>query len=226
MADGSDLSDVMKILLEYVNNDYDAFKELWSSQEAGTGMLVLARATAEEYDKMYNQIENSSGAAKDAYDAMTTPIQKLKDSINNIKISLGEFGDEIIVMILPYLEKFELLVGKITEKLSSMSSEEKQQIIKMLAIAATVGPVLMLLGKFITGIGNLIFAIQNISKAFSTLKNGIGLVSKFFGVLSLKMILIIAIIAAVALAVYLIIKYWDQIKEFFVCLFGKLSLLQ
>ena len=164
-------------------------------------------AYSAEYQRSYNEANSLNELWANSTDTLAYKLELLKSKIAGFATVLGE-------RLSPYLEPLITFVSNLTDKLNSLSAEELDQVIKIAAIVATVGPVLMLIGKFITGIGNLIFAIQNISKAFTTLKSGIGLAGKFFGVLSVKMIAIIAIIAAVAAAVYLIITNWDKIKPF------------
>lgn len=91
---GYSLGDVLAVIGESVGNDSTAFSNLWSSSEAGVGALSLLNAGTEKYNSVLNEMQNSTGAASQAYDAMTNTAefaeQRMTNSANNLKIAIGD----------------------------------------------------------------------------------------------------------------------------------------
>lgn len=91
---GYSLGDVLAVIGESVGNDATAFSNLWSSSEAGVGALSLLNAGTEKYNSVLNEMQNSTGAASQAYDAMTNTAefaeQRMTNSVNNLKIAIGD----------------------------------------------------------------------------------------------------------------------------------------
>lgn len=91
---GYSLGDVLAVIGESVGNDSTAFSNLWSSSEAGVGALSLLNAGTEKYNSVLNEMQNSTGAASQAYDAMTNTAefaeQRMTNSANNLKIAVGD----------------------------------------------------------------------------------------------------------------------------------------
>lgn len=93
-SSGHSLGNVLAIIGSSVNNDATAFSNLWSSSEAGVGALSLLNAGTEKYNSVLNEMQNSTGAASRAYDAMTyTTVhaqEKMANSANNLQIAIGK----------------------------------------------------------------------------------------------------------------------------------------
>lgn len=91
---GYSLGDVLAVIGESVGNDATAFSNLWSSSEAGVGALSLLNAGTEKYNSVLNEMQNSTGAASQAYDAMTNTTvhaqEEMVNSSNNLKIAIGQ----------------------------------------------------------------------------------------------------------------------------------------
>jgi TP901 family phage tail tape measure protein len=112
-----------------------------------------------------------------------------------------DFGPIVIDSFLKPL--MEILKG-IAERFASLSDEQRQQIVMFAAIAAAIGPLLIIIAK-------LIVAIKTIGSALMFLTmNPIGLT-----------ILAIAGLIAIAIALW---KNWDMIKENIVNIFEELKL--
>ena len=76
------------------------------------------------------------------------PLQQLKNE-------LGDVGEEFGKLILENIEPLKTSLQGLAENLRSLSTEQKQTIIKIAGIAAAVGPLLIILGKLITAVGSL-----------------------------------------------------------------------
>lgn len=114
-------------------------------------------------------------------------IDKLK---GNLSATLGQLGATVAEALGPALEKFAGWIGTITEKLREMNPETMETILKIVGIVAAVAPVIIIIGKVISGIGA-------ITSAISFLMSPMGLI-------------VLAIAAVIAIGV-LLYKNWDKI---------------
>ena len=120
MAQGYSLGDVLDVLGDNVGGNATKFNELWSSTEAGIGALSLFNSGGEKFNSVLAQMQGSAGATAAAYTAMTNTTefaqQKLSNSMNNLKITVGEtlnpvvekfsnFGSAMLDSVSGFLEK-------------------------------------------------------------------------------------------------------------------------
>lgn len=117
-------------------------------------------------------------------------IQKLK---GNISATLGQLGATVAQVLGPALEKFAGWLGMITEKLREMNPETAETILKIVGIVAAVAPVLILIGKLVTGIGGII-----------------NIVGTVVGVLGGPLTIIIGAVIALGVLLY---KNWDTVCQ-------------
>lgn len=136
--------------------------------------------------------QNYSGTVAETFDATRDPIDKMKKSLNNLAVLGADLFNTIQEVAAPILEQIVEHIKSLREKWEELSPQTQQTIVKVAAIAAAIGPLLIVLGKMATGIGAVI-------KALTMFANPIGLA-------------VAAVVAAVA-AVALIIANWDKIKK-------------
>ena len=124
-------------------------------------------------------------------------LNQTNDVIDQTKARLAgtaaQIGADVATVLGPALEKGAEWIGTITAKLRELTPEQTETILKIVGIVAAIGPVLVIGGKLIAGIGSLISVI--------------GSVVGFLGGP-----LTIAIAAVIAIGV-LLYKNWDTIKE-------------
>ena len=183
---------------------------------AMSGLLAIANTSEEEYQKLANAIDSSSDSFARLADGSVVPLNEalasgaeimevyegqaaamaavmqdnltgditvLKSMIQELAISLGD-------LLMPTIRA---VVGKIQEVvafLNSLDESQKEQIVKIAAIVAAVGPVILILGQVIT-------AISGIAGAISFLLSPIGL-----------------IIAAIAALVAAFVYFYNTNEEF------------
>lgn len=131
-----------------------------------------------------------SGETLDALNQTNDTIDQTKARMS---ATLGQIGADVATVLAPALEKGAEWIGTITEKLRELTPEQTETILKIVGVVAAIGPVLIIGGKLIAGIGSLISVI--------------GSVVGFLGGP-----LTIAIAAVIAIGV-LLYKNWDTIKE-------------
>lgn len=132
-----------------------------------------------------------------------TALNDVNDSIDTMKIKASALGTSLVAEfkepIATLVDNVSKLFDKVIEFVNSLSTEQKQKILNVIVIIASISPILIVIGK----------TIGLVATAFSTLSNVVGfLVTTFKGLKALFVadpigMTITAIMALVAVVIYL-----------------------
>lgn len=151
-----------------------------AGKQAATLALIMEQ-TADAQGQASRESEGASGSMR----ALTTELKNLA----------GELGEELLPIITPFITKIKELV----QGFSELSPETKKTIITIAAVAAAIGPLLMIIGSLASGISAIIAIAPALGAAFTIMTGPVGLV-----------VAAIAGLVAIGVALY---KNWDTIKE-------------
>lgn len=150
--------------------------------------------------KKYSQQAKDLGLVMD--EETITAMNSLNDTVDELKANFGasliQLGASLATALAPALTTISEKIKSITEKIRNLTPEQSAMILKITGIVAAIAPLLLIGGKLITGIGMLLTFAPAVTAAL--------------GALSLKMLLIPAIIAGVVAGVIWMIKNWDKVK--------------
>lgn len=94
MAEGNSLGDVLQVLADSVDGDTTAFNNMWSSSEAGVGMLSILNRGTSKYNSLVQAMEGSTGAAAAAFEKMSETgefaQQRFQNATKILKIAIGD----------------------------------------------------------------------------------------------------------------------------------------
>lgn len=95
--------------------------------------------------------ENSAmtAEAEKRYATMAAKISQLKARITEVAVEIGE-------TLMPYFEKAMTFIEDLTERWKALDDEQKEAILKFAAIAAALGPVLVIVGNLVGAIGTIV----------------------------------------------------------------------
>lgn len=172
---------------------------------------------------------DAEGSVSETFKNILDPADKLKTMFNDLKIlgyDIAEVGGK---MLAPVFDKLSDKIKDLTEKWENLSPKQQETIIKMAGIAAAIGPLLVVGGKLMTGIGGLLTMMPTFLGGVDKLtgKTGIlaaetgksgGAFSKLFGIIKAHPILLIVGALAALTGAFLATggdaeKFGDQIKE-------------
>lgn len=131
--------------------------------ESLSSMLAIINTSESDFASLSNAIDNSAGTAKNMSDIMQDnligKLTALKSKLEELAISFGN-------LLIPGIEKATNFISNLVDKLNSLDEGQKQTIVKILEIAAIVGPIILLVGKLTTGVGKLITGVGKVAGVF------------------------------------------------------------
>lgn len=211
-ADGNMLSfaEIMGVLRDRMGGLDEATQAAAASQlfgkEAMSGMLAIINAAPEDFNKLTESINNSSGTTEEMAAIMNGnaagAMAMLSSAINVLFTNLSEF----------LIPAFTEIVRKATEVVNwfnQLDAGIQQLILTIAGIAAVVGPVLIVVGKIVSAIGTIASGIGGLIGVIG--KSGTA-VKGLFAILAANPIA--AVIAAVAALAAGIVVLWNTNEDF------------
>lgn len=211
----TDSSGNMKSFAEVMDNLRTSFSGLSETEKAAAattlagkesmaGLLTIVNASTEDFDKLTAAINGSSGSAEEMaakmLDNLNGQLTLLKSAVEGIAITIGN-------KLMPYVKTAVSWVQKAADYINNLNDAQLDNIIKWAGIVAAIGPALLIFGKMVTMVGNVQKTFAGAIKIFTKFKGLAGLITSPAGI-------VIGVLAAIALAAFLIIKNWDKVKVF------------
>lgn len=143
--------------------------------------LALINTAPEDVMTLSASLHDCAGTTDEMAEAMMSgfggSIEKLKSSLDVLSTSFGELIGEAL---LPIVEKVQELV----DWLNSLDTETKETIVQVAAVAAVVGPLVLIIGKILEGIGAVLMIIPKITSALLAMPPQVLAVIAVIGVLA------------------------------------------
>jgi len=178
---------------------------------AGLALTTAIREGKLSYTDLLSMVNKSKDTINKATEQTLTPIQRLVKLGHSMSIALRPVGDSLVKALegmAPAAERLAGTIKNMADGFNKLSPHQKETIFKFLALAAAIGPLLVVAGVLTANVGHLV-------KGFGGMAGGIkkagGIMEWIKSPANLVAIAIIAIIAAIVL----IIWYWPQISKFF-----------
>ncbi len=144
--------------------------ELFPNVRALKGALALTREEGQAFAGDMKAIGDASGATADAFAIQAKSFEfqwsVFKNALQGLKIA---FGNELLPVLIPFVQKLTELISVF----GKLPSPVKESIIKFLGLAAALGPVLIIVGKFLTIGGKVISLCKSLLGPIQWLASGI-----------------------------------------------------
>lgn len=205
------LAKALDVLTEASGGSNEMLGKMFGSVEGLQAVLSLTGENAKTFANDVAAMENSAGAATDAFEQMeestARQFEKMKAQFTDVAITLGN-------ALIPVIKKLLDAVMPVIEKVAAWVEEHPKLTAGILAVVAGLGAMLIILPKIIAMITALraITAIATIAQWAMNIAmsaNPIGLI-------------ILAIAGLIALIV-LLVKHFDKVKEVATRVFGTLK---
>lgn len=181
----------------------DEMKRLLEDASALTGKEYNLDNIADIYEAIHviqTELGITGTTALEAEETLSGSFGMMKAAVSDFLAHLGDPGADMAKFTANMLEAFRAVIRNIKRVLFTiwdnipLAGWQKN----MIAAAAAAGPLLIVVGKLSTGIGNTITAFSKISGVMSKMPGITGMVSKAFSVLLSPVGLVIAAIAVLA----------------------------
>lgn len=206
-AEGKSLQDALG---ETIQNIKDATDETDALQIATDlfgkkGAAEMTQAIREgrlSVDDLTASLGDYATTVEDTFNATLDPPDRAAVALNNLKIAGAELGDTIMTAVAPIWEDLISKIQDLVAWFSSLDESQKQTIVVIGAIVAAAAPAIIMIGKVVTGVGNVITAAGSLVGFITgTVVPGItGALSGLFAFLAANpVVLIIGIVTAAIL---------------------------
>ena len=220
-SDGSmrELSDILadcRVAFSRLSeSEQAAAAESLVGKNAMSGFLALMNAGESDIAKLSGAIANCDGAAEHMAEVMqdnlTGQLTILKSQTEELAISFGE-------MLMPMIRNTVMKVQEFIDRLNGMNAEQRETILKIAAVAAAIGPLLIILGTVMSKTGQAMQGFVKLAQGFGKLKVAVsgahGLFGKLGAVLGGVSGPVLAVVAVIAVLVAAFVKLWNTNEEF------------
>jgi TP901 family phage tail tape measure protein len=169
---------------------------------------ALLANTGDTWDDLQQSIIDSGGAAQQMADTqldnLSGQITILKSALEGLAISFGE-------LLMPVIKQVVDVIQKMVDKLNALDPSVKETIVKIALVAATLGPLLIVVGKVISSVGSILSLVEKIPSMITAVQGGI---TALTGALGVSMGVILAIVAAIAALVAAFVHLWNTNEDF------------
>lgn len=171
----------------------DMLKSLSQSGDLLTDALETASAAWDENNALTQESETR-------YGTVTSKMTILWNNVKNLAMSFGN-------LLLPAIDKVISVIQSVVKKFDSMNETQKKVVTTVVSIVAAIGPALLILGKVIATVTNVIKVVKLLNAAF----------------LANPILLIITIIAALVAAFILLWNNCEGFRNFWINLWNTLK---
>lgn len=220
--------------------DAEQMAQLFGSVEGLNSILVLTGKGAGDFDKVMDQMAQSAGMTREAYEKMLTPSEQMQIAMNQLKNA----SMDLAVSFTPYFKVMSMRVKELAAWFRALTPEQKTLIgqvafgiVTFQLFGSTLGRVLAVGGRAFGTFNSIATGISkagSVSKYLSTqfkglipVCRGIAIVARGMGSTFLTagrmMITIIRAVGAAAMAnpiiiiiaaLYLLWRNWDTVSQY------------
>ena len=212
--DGKSMSEAMQGLMGKIKGAKSETKAMQIASElfgnkAGPAMAKAIREGRLSFDEFANAVEDAESSVQNTFMATLDPIDQFKIALNELKI----VGMELVEAAAPLIQEVASMLKSAIYDLRTwwegLSPLAQETIVKITAIVAAAGPVLVVVGKVVSAIGGLMGLLPRLTGMVTTVKTAL---SAVWAVMAANPIALI--IAAVAALVAGFVYCWNKFEGF------------
>jgi TP901 family phage tail tape measure protein len=215
----------LQMVKDVVGDDTKSMKELFSSQEAFSGILPLVGSQWGALNDIVAQMGTPLGETQAAYEKMrATSEQSMKRMTASVSVLGDTLGATVAIALQPFMEH----VTAIADKIITWAQENPGLAETLMKVALGIGAVLLVGGTLITILGAIGMAGAAVSAGMAVLSSLSfpamisPLITLTRSVIAFNMALlgnpitwIVLLIAAVIVGIIMLVKHWDKVTGAF-----------
>ena len=177
--------------------------EMIAGKTGMSGLLALMNTSEEEFRQVTNEIQNSTGATQEFADIVgNTTSGQIKNMMSALEECALQFADALI----PYVQKGIECITNLATKLQELSPATKEAIVKIVAFAAAIGPLLAVGGKLVTVCTKIVSAFKDAAAATTLVEGAMALLSSIT-------VPLVALLGTLAVAVAGVTVYTETMNQ-------------
>ncbi|ADL03377.1 phage tail tape measure protein [Lacrimispora saccharolytica] len=141
------------------------------------GAAEMSKAIREgriDLNDLSSSMSEYGTVVEDTFNATLDPWDDAKVAMNNLKLAGADLGSTLLSTLQPTITAVVNKVKELTKWFEGLSDSQKENIVKILAIVAAIGPLLIIIGKVVAGVGTLIKVFGTVSSLFSASSAALG----------------------------------------------------
>lgn len=163
--------------------------------------MTQAEKAQLRYNFILDKTQKEQGHFANNISSVTNQQRLYQEGIKEVSTAIGQ-------KLLPVGLKLLNFANGLIDKFMGLSSGQQDFIIKIAAMAGAIGPAFTVVGKLATGVSKAVGVYEKIGGAIKKAGSIMGLFTSPAGIA-------VAVIAAIAVGAFLIIKNWDKVKAAF-----------
>ena len=184
-------------------------------KNAMSGWSAIVNASEEDFYKLTEAIYSADGAAQEAaaikLDNLQGQITILKSTLEGIAIQIGD-------ILMPTVRAIVAKIQEWATAFSNLDRGTKETIVKIAAVVAAIGPLLLILGTVISKTGTALKGFTSLAKGVASLASKVGSASGLFGKLGAALggisAPVMAVVAVIGTLVAAFMTLWNTNEEF------------
>ena len=177
--------------------------------KAAPALVSAIRDGRLSFDELTNTVTEWGDSVDDTFAATLDPIDEFKTALNELKIVGMDLVEAAAPMIKGLADGLKTAISDVRRWWEGLSPMAQQTIVKAAAIAAAIGPVLVVVGKVVSAVGGLMTLAPKITGMITTVKTAL---SGLWTVMAANPIGLI--IAGVTALVAAFVYFWNTSEEF------------
>lgn len=201
MSEGYTLNDVLYTMADYASENNMQMIDLFSSIEAGKSAMSIV-SSGQEFNNVLDEMKNKSGQTEDAYGKMADTAE---ERLNKALVGLKNSGTELGANLLPIVVDLVNGISKLVKVFNNLSKGQKQTIVTIAKMTATIGPLLIVISKLIS------FG-SKIGTLFKIIKGGTPIIKALNLALNANPVMLI--VGAIIILIGIFISLWNNCEGF------------
>lgn len=201
IASGGTLAEAMQILKDGAAQAGQEVNSMFGSVEAAnTALILTSDSGAKLFTDSLNTMLTTTGAVNREFETMAdTSEYRFAKALNELANSLKSMG----TALLPVVDNLANGIGNLAEWINGLSEDSKKAIAQFAIWAATLGPLVLVMGKLSTGLGS---AITFVTKFVTALKAGQTAMTAFTAACSTNPITALITVLGIAVSAFVSFK--------------------